>query len=282
MKLIGPGGGSEAPKRTTVDITWAARTDDPLDEADTILTDAAVVNVGDQLVTNLGIWPLWVTKVTAVRNVDVHTMWIIKATYEQTEPKDVPRNPLARASRIWWSFEDVEFYPGHDRRGNVYKNPAGQFFSDPPPTLVTMMVLNVQKNLAAIDLLAFRAAQNAVNLDTFLVFGPGFCKIAMLEPDEPQVEDNTGVVTVTTAIQCSAVAFHPHQILNQGTYYLDAPGGEKVQNNIDGVYTDKQFFLALDGTKLGAGANPTFSEFYPFPEMFFSNLAQLIGLIVTP
>jgi hypothetical protein len=290
FRLVGDGSGSNEAQnyRAAYSKTWCCRTDNAADEADAVLADSACPKVGDNLVTPAGIYPgVWAKKVTATRDPVVYTLWRVAVNYDNQKPHDadLSPNPLLKPARIWWSFQKTEVILPYDRRGNWYVNAAGDYLSDPPPTPLTLSILNIVKNVGSYSPGALNAAHNCVNTDTFLDWLPGYCRVGSIEPGEPQTEGNfPSFSRLVTQIECSPIPFHPWPCLNQGPRYLDAPlpGGKPVQNNTDGVYSDAQALLAANGTKLPPGLPPTVIFRYPNPEMPFAALAWLAGLVVTP
>ncbi len=215
FKLIGDGGGSNEVADTKAQYvkTWQCRTDDPLDEADVVLADNNCPKVGDNLVTNAAIYPFsWAKNVSADRNTRLHTLWKVRATYDNQKPHDadLEENPILKPARIWWSYRKEEITLPYDRANKWFKNSAGDFLANPPSIPVTLSVLNVSKNVANYSPPALAAAHDAVNTDGFLGFLPGYCKVASIEPGEPQQWNQWTFATLVTQIECSPIVFHPH------------------------------------------------------------------------
>jgi hypothetical protein len=291
FRLLPAGGGSNevTDGKAAYTKTWECDVDDPLDEADVILSANDCPKVGDNLVTTAAIYPYsWAKRVTADRSPTVDTHWTVRIRYDNQKPHDadLEPNPILKPARIWWSFRKEEIILPYDRAGKWFKNAAGDFLASPPSIPVTLSILNVSKNVASYSPVALAAVHDAVNTDGFLGFLPGYCKVASVEPGEPQQWNQWQFSELVTQIECSPIPFHPHYELNRGPRYLmtntftglDFP----VVSNTDGVYSDAQTLLDADGHQLAAGATPTVEEFTRFPLIPFFSLAHLVGLVVSP
>lgn len=290
FKLVGDGGGSNEATDTKAQYVkvWQCRTDDPLDEADVVLAHNDCPKVGDNLVTSAGIYTgSWAKQVHADRDPRLHTLWKVRVTYDNQKPHDseLEPNPVLKPARIWWSYRKEEIILPYDRAEKWFKNAAGDFLADPPPIPITLSILNVSKNVATYNPVALNAAHDAVNTNLFLGFAPGYCKVASIEPGEPQQWEEWTFSTLVTQIECSPIPFHPHIELNQGPRYKmsDGFGGTYlIQNHTEGVYSERQALLTATGEKLPEGGTPTTLEFTRYPQLHYGTLAHLVGLVVTP
>lgn len=258
----------------TLEIT--AWVDNPADEPEAVLVSPLVPKVGSRRAADPA---AMCTKVSAERDPDVDTLYRVTCDYE-SRPGQWTENPLNQPARYKWSRRREEFFFPRDRRGNYYRNTAGDPYENPPPTPLNLLVCTISSNVATYNPLILAEYGDAVNLDPFLGFSPGYAKIEDIQPSDLQmVEDKYAYYTleIVVVFRPPGLPWHPHYEIAKGRRYKTSTG-ELVLPDADGVFHDGEVYLTETGERLDFGNTPYLQEFYPNPEKNFATLAFLAGL----
>jgi len=251
-------------------------TNDPDDGPAVILSSPLVPKVGDEYATGNDYDPgSFCRTVTPRRDSSVDTLWEVTCEYRNIPPESVEPNPVLRPAVFDWSNRREEFFFPRDSRGNWYRTPAGVPLEKPPPTRLSLLILTITKNVTNYNALAMNAAQDAVNTAPFLGFAPGYAKVEDIVPSKLQREGNWSYYTMETVIAFRRIPWHPHYEVAKGRQYKTGEG-DLLPTDAGGVYDDHEVYLDADGKQTDT---PYMLEFYPYPEMNFSLLAQFTGVL---
>lgn len=249
-----------------------------------VLESASVPKVGDVYASDDDYDPgSWCKSVEATRDDTNEQLFHVVCEYDNEEPEKRETNPLLRPAVLRWSNRREEFYFPTDTRGNPYVTPAGVPIENPPPTPVHLLVLSIKRNLATYNPIAMNAYADAVNLDPFLGFPPGYAKIEDIMPSELKNETaNHGTshwryYEIETVIAFRRIPWHPQRIIAKGRQKKN-DNGDLVPTDSDGVMDDHEVYLDANGKETDA-ANYHIIERYPFPELSFAGLTQFTGII---
>lgn len=186
--------------------------------------------------------------------------WEVADSYssEQDErPEDQQDNPLLRPPKRRLQYERVRRVRFEDKDGKKYVTSAGEPYGpDVASEEVSLLVLSVTRNEAAIPFAVARGYLNCTNSDSFCGYGKDEALLGDLLADD-NWENGVYYWAVSYKVVFDPEKWTPEKHLDKGTYYYkDGKVGEEKQTFTDstGLATTSEDLLNGHGDKLTADA----------------------------
>jgi hypothetical protein len=185
------------------------------------------------------------------------------------DPRSKPAQVSLRTESIQWPLVvDLDGVPINDATNRPFSIQVIEWNG---------LVLSISKNMSSVPIATMRAYANAVNSDTYFGATAGHIKMLSIRADTHFDKE-----TFYWSVNCEMFLadddfieqFGPLDILrlrNRGPEYLTTAGGTTRRRHlVDGQLAECD--LALDGTKLAEGADPTYLDFRIKPRRPFTAL----------
>jgi len=276
-------------------VTYLVQTDDKNDGPQTARTAYGIPAIGDvyQPGNDYDAGAVVVSKRAIETESPVD--WEVEVTYS-TDTNGKPDeamddNPLNKPADVTYGFQARRILiPGYyNAPGSVSDSadldlgvvaPNGELFDPQPEMEIAEPVLSISKNMATINGATMMALANCVNISPF--FGAMHRQLKMNAPQAQRMYHETiGLYWAVTFQMAYKFDTWDVQILNQGTYHLDAgsptPFKDAEGNRFIGLLTTAGVALnsSSDDTKgryITGGAAPTFTRLRVYREIDFNGL----------
>ncbi len=194
------------------------------------------------------------------------------------DPTQQDDNPLLRPTK--WRYTSVRNHRTHhkDRRGNAYKNSAGQPFRSPPQVNYSTSRYTVVRAEATFNATLADNYASVVNTVAWYGKAPGTVLMESISAEEMWDGDASAVINywlVTYVLHVDRNGWQPVEVVSKGTFYYDggfgAAGTKKHTPNGEEVFlTVSDPKVATDGDKIPdadvEAGNIDYVKFWPYDE----------------
>lgn len=192
-------------------------------------------------------------------------------------------NPLNIAPQVSWTFASTSEPIDKDNKKKPILNSSDEPFDPPITEDFDDLVLRYIRNEAVFNETFAGDFKNAVNIDTFLGFPPGTCKLKIFSGDKTRA---AGLIywAVTYEIHIRYDESDPEstgngwkrRILDQGFRTKDDDGNYETIKDKDGNPLSEPVKLDGEGGELAEGDDPIYLKFVTAKERNFSDLNIII------
>jgi len=210
----------------------------------------------------------------------VHPKYLVEAKYSVDEYDAPELAPWQRACKINWNFRPYQTVVSKDLlTGEVITNSAGELYVPPIEESIHHPTCVVVRNELDFSPSKANTYMNSVNADYFTLagypVGPGYALMRNLGANRAWWR-GIAYSEVTYEIELNSDTWIT-QVLDQGTYYLDKKGNQRLFRT-EGEPSDRPHNLNGSGGQLPSGSSPVFLGFITKTREHFGNLLLPVSM----
>jgi len=198
---------------------------------------------------------------------------------EDTEPEDIPDNPLDRPIKIWFEYVQFNDEEPEDKNGLPVVNKAGQPYPEKVVLTDYRPVFVIRRNYASYEAIfnLNETYRRTVNSDPFVGQDPGTLRYQQTSMTESRVENGVTFYEGTTRVEYRSEGWHVVKV-EEGWKFYNNPGAADFElmtpMDADGNPLGEPVLLAANGGRAPAVQGPILTSWSMYDSVAYLPLVS--------